>query len=106
MRSITSTAVIVASVLLSVVSQLRAEHRIGVAAVDITPDYPVRLSGFGFRRTESEAITHRIWAKALAFGDNEGGPAVLLTVDNLGIPAYMTREVAKRLKEKANLDPS
>src|SRR6516225_10149296 len=26
---------------------------VGVARVDITPDYPVRLSGFGFRRTES-----------------------------------------------------
>ena len=46
--------------------------RVGVAAVDITPDYPVRLSGFGFRRTESEGVTQRIWAKALAFDGDAG----------------------------------
>ena len=45
---------------------------VGVAAVDITPDYPVRLSGFGFRRTESEGVTQRIWAKAIAFGGDDG----------------------------------
>ena len=84
-----------------------AELSVGVAAVDITPEYPVRLSGFGFRREESAGVTQRIWAKALAFkGDGGEGPAVLVTVDNLGIPAYMTREVAGRLAEKAKLDPA
>ena len=43
-------------------------YLVGVAKRDITPDYPVRLSGFGFRRTESEGVTQRIWAKALAIG--------------------------------------
>ena len=38
-----------------------AEYRVGAAAVDITPDYPVRLSGFGFRRAESEGVTQKIW---------------------------------------------
>src|SRR6266404_3705426 len=56
----------------------------GVAKMDITPAYPVRLSGFGFRRTESEGVTQRIWARALVIDDGE--PAVLLTVDNLGLP--------------------
>src|SRR5690349_595494 len=33
-------------------------YKVGVAQVDITPtQYPVRLSGFGFRRTESEGVT-------------------------------------------------
>src|SRR5262245_43584961 len=59
---------------------------VGVAQVDITPDYLVRLSGFGFRRDESEGVTQRIWAKALAFGDDREGPAVLITTDNLGVP--------------------
>jgi len=72
--------------------------KVGVAQVDVTPDYPVRLSGFGFRRTESEGITHRIWAKALAIDDQTNGAAVVITVDNLGIPAEMTQEVARRLQ--------
>jgi len=74
---------------------------VGVAALDITPSYPVRLSGFGFRRTESEGATQRIWAKALAIDD--GSPLVVVTVDNLGIPAAMTEAVAARLQRKAGL---
>ena len=38
--------------------------QVGVAEVDITPDYPIRLSGYGSRRTESDGIIQRIWAKA------------------------------------------
>ncbi|HEY8504828.1 MAG TPA: hypothetical protein VIL46_09615, partial [Gemmataceae bacterium] len=30
------------------------EYRVGVAKADVTPRHPVRLNGFGFRRTESE----------------------------------------------------
>ncbi|HZN64049.1 MAG TPA: neutral/alkaline non-lysosomal ceramidase N-terminal domain-containing protein, partial [Tepidisphaeraceae bacterium] len=84
-----------------------AESRVGVAAVDITPDYPIRLSGFGFRRTESKGVTQRIWAKAIAFAGEtgDGPPAVIVTVDNLGVPLSMTREVAERLQKKAKLSP-
>jgi putative membrane-bound dehydrogenase-like protein len=73
-------------------------YSVGVAQVDITPTYPVRLSGFGFRRSESEGVTQKIWAKALAIGDED--PAVLITVDNLGVPARLVDEVAKRLAVK------
>src|SRR5947207_15304994 len=76
---------------------------VGVAKVDITPAYPVRLSGFAGRRTESEGVTQRIWAKALAIQGKGQPPAVLITVDNLGVPAYMVEEVARRLQMKAKL---
>ena len=83
-----------------------ATYPVGAASVDVTPDYPVRLSGFGFRRAESEGVTQPIHAKALAIGgDEDGGPLVLLTVDNLGVPDAMTREVARRLAEKASVRP-
>jgi hypothetical protein len=77
----------------------------GVAKVDITPDYAVRLSGFGFRRTESEGVTQKIWAKALALAWKDGPPAVVIAVDNLGIPTYMRDELTRRLQKKANLQP-
>ena len=86
-------------------SVARAEWRHGVAAIDITPKFPVRLSGFGFRRTESEGVTQKIWAKALAVDDGQAGPAVLVTVDNLGIPWTMVQTVARRLQEKTDLVP-
>ncbi|HUF63901.1 MAG TPA: PVC-type heme-binding CxxCH protein, partial [Verrucomicrobiales bacterium] len=75
----------------------------GVARIDITPDYPVRLNGFGFRREESEGVQQRIWVKALAIGADEEGPLILLTVDNLGLPREMAEEVARRLKAKTGI---
>ena len=41
-------------------------YSVGVAKVDVTPDYPVRLSGYGGRERESEGIDQHIFAKALA----------------------------------------
>jgi putative membrane-bound dehydrogenase-like protein len=82
-----------------------SEALVGVAVVDATPDYRVRLSGFGGRRDESDGVTHKIWVKALAIGDDAKSAAVLITVDNLGIPDWMSQQVAKRLKTKLGLDP-
>lgn len=76
---------------------------VGVAKIDITPDYPVRLSGYGGRREEHEGVEQRIWAKALAIGPDQDGPAVLLTVDNCGISAAMRAEVLSRLAQKTKL---
>ena len=56
---------------------------VGVSEVDITPDYPIRLSGYGSRRTESDGIIQRIWAKALAIGGDTDEPVVLVTVGKL-----------------------
>lgn len=79
-------------------------YEVGVAKIDITPDYPIRLHGFGGRRTESEGITQRIWAKALAIGSDAEKPVILFTVDNLGTRMAIVDEVAARLKEKAGIE--
>ncbi len=72
-------------------------YSVGVAQVNITPSYPVRLSGFNLpnRREECSSVLHPIWAKALAIGAKE--PLVLIAVDTCGIPARMTQAVAERL---------
>ena len=77
--------------------------QIGVAEVDITPDYPIRLSGYGSRRTASDGIIQRIWAKALAIGDDTEAPVVLVTVENCGLPDELTEEVSRRIKEKTGI---
>jgi len=74
-----------------------ADSLAGAAQIDITPDYPVRLSGYGSRTNEHEGIEQRIFAKALALGSDAEGPAVLLTVDNCGVPAWIREELLKRL---------
>ncbi|MCA8996870.1 MAG: neutral/alkaline non-lysosomal ceramidase N-terminal domain-containing protein, partial [Planctomycetaceae bacterium] len=70
---------------------------VGVAKVDITPDYPVRLSGFGFRREESDGVLAPIYARALAIGSDEQGPLILITVDSTGVSQQLVNDVAKEL---------
>jgi putative membrane-bound dehydrogenase-like protein len=73
-------------------------HVVGVGRADITPKHAVRLSGFGFRRTESEGVQQRLWAKAIAIGKDN--PAVLVAVDNLGVSTALVEELASRLAKK------
>ncbi|MFO1482621.1 MAG: neutral/alkaline non-lysosomal ceramidase N-terminal domain-containing protein [Verrucomicrobiaceae bacterium] len=92
------------SLLFSSFTLLAAETRqVGAASVDITPDYPVRLSGYGSRRAPNAGISQHIFAKALAIGSDADGPAVLVTVDNCGVPAAMRDEVVRRLKTKSKV---
>ncbi len=77
---------------------------VGVAIVDITPQIPVRMYGYGARTGESEGIAGPLRAAALAIGDDSGeGPAVLVTVDCGAIPAELRDELLGRLKSKLNL---
>ncbi len=79
---------------------------IGVAKVDITPETPVRMYGYAARTTESEGIAGRLYAAALAIGDDRGdGPSVLLTVDCGAIPRELTEAVLQRIQSTHPLKP-
>ncbi|QJW99625.1 PVC-type heme-binding CxxCH protein [Frigoriglobus tundricola] len=77
-------------------------YKAGAAKTEITPAHPIRLNGFGSRRTESEGVYHPIHARALALDDGTA-PAVLLAVDVLGIPADSYDELARRLEKRAGV---
>ena len=76
---------------------------VGVARTDITPDGPVRLAGYGSRRSESEGVEQRLWAKALAVQAGATGPAVLICVENCVVPNSITEDIARRLQRKARI---
>ncbi len=80
-------------------------YQVGGARVDITPAYPIRLSGYAVRKTESEGVAQKLWAKALAIGSDREGPALLITVDNTGVPAHIRDEVVRRLQPR-KIQPS
>src|SRR5438093_1031060 len=96
-----------ATILLLVVAALRAEAadrvQVGVAKIDITPEFPIRLTGYAVRKSESEGTEQMLWAKALAIGKTKQDTAILITVDNCGVCANVTEQVAARLKKKAGL---
>ena len=80
---------------------------VGVARIDISPEGPIRLAGYGARpKSEADQVIHRLSAKALAFGTDAQGPSILITVDLVGIPKHITQKLARQLSKKVGLDPA
>ena len=77
--------------------------KIGVGKIDITPDYPIRLSGYGVRETETTKVVQPIWARCLVIIPPNQQPFILLCVENCGIPEHITETVAQRLKVEENI---
>ena len=73
------------------------QYQVGVGKIDITPDYPIRLSGYGARREETSEITQRIHAKPLVISHQDNDPFIMILVENVGIPDHLTKEVSNRL---------
>ena len=77
---------------------------VGAAKVDVTPTHPVALAGYGGRTQEHEGVDTKIWARALAIGAKN--PAMIIAVDNCGIPASVTRAVAAKLQKGHGVKPA
>jgi hypothetical protein len=69
---------------------------VGVAEIDITPDEPIRLTGYGSRVEPASEVRQRLWARAMAFGDGRSA-AVLITADLIGVPRSLSDDIARRL---------
>jgi neutral ceramidase len=97
-------------VLLLVLPSLRAGEapdttawKAGAVSVDITPQGPVWLVGFGNRTKPSDSIAHPLYAKFLALEDYAGARMVFITLDLLGIPVDMRKEVVRQASAKFQL---
>jgi hypothetical protein len=75
----------------------------GVATVDITPDKPIWLAGYGSRTKPSEGVLQRIHAKALAIEDETGARTVLVTADLLGFVKEVSDPIADRVLREYNI---
>lgn len=80
-----------------------AGWKAGTARINITPDKPLWLAGYGGRDHESEGKLVDIWAKALALEDANGKQAILITSDLLGMPQDMSNNVRNELQKKFGL---
>lgn len=69
--------------------------RAGAAVVDITPDRPMWLAGYGGRNRPSEGVAHRIFAKALALEELGGGQMIFVTLDLIHVPRSLREAVEK-----------
>jgi hypothetical protein len=76
---------------------------VGVARIDITPELPIRLTGYQSRATEAARIGAPLHARALAFGADADGPVVLVTAELIGIGEETARIVAEALERRFGL---
>jgi len=81
---------------------------IGTAKLDITPELPIRLSGYQGRADEANRAETRLYARALAIGGGDGAgaakPAVVITVELIGVGAETTEAVAAALAKSHGID--
>ncbi|MBM3263799.1 MAG: neutral/alkaline non-lysosomal ceramidase N-terminal domain-containing protein [candidate division Zixibacteria bacterium] len=74
----------------------------GFAKIDVTPEYPIRLSGYGVRREETAQVETRLFVRAMALGDK--CPALLFALENCGVTEVFTEAIATRLREKTGVE--
>ena len=77
----------------------------GVATAKITPQKPMWMAGYGARKKPSEGTTQDLFAKALALEDKDGGRAVIVTMDIIGVLVSLREAVEKQVQEQYKLPP-
>lgn len=80
-----------------------ASVEIGMGRVDITPDYPVRLTGYGNRTKVYDSIEQKLWGKVLVLDQKGKQPMVWITLDLVGFPGFLADELFSRLAPKMGL---
>jgi hypothetical protein len=75
-------------------------YSVGLAKIDITPGYPVRLNGYIGRNAESTNAVGRLYAKAIAIGTDREKPGILICVDNCIVPHGIYEELSARLAKR------
>lgn len=89
--------------LIGVVAPAAAVWRVGVATVVITPEIPVPLVGYGGRAKPFESVDIDIYARALAFEDENGHRGVIISGDLVGFQAVFFDEACERIMKEAGL---
>lgn len=77
--------------------------KVGIAKAVITPEKAVWLAGYGSKRVPAGKI-HDLWMKALAFEDDQGNRAVLITSDFQGVPKSMSDRAFELIKKEFELE--
>lgn len=99
-RVIYFALVTLAAVFCTSASAADSAWKAGVATVKITPEEPIWMAGYASRDKPSEGVRQDLFAKALAVQDGSGKPAVLVTLDIVGIEKKMGEVIVERcLKE-------
>ncbi len=85
----------------------QAPYQIGFGKSDITPTQPLRLSGYGNRTEPSEGIDEPLHVRAMALrAGNAGSLHLIVSVDTIGVPGELTKDIHQRIAEEHNVPRS
>jgi len=80
-----------------------APWRVGLARAKVTPEEPIRLSGYGGRSKPSDGVLSDLYVKALAIEQPGSRPALLLTADLIDVGGAFTNEICRRIGKETGL---
>jgi neutral ceramidase len=81
-----------------------ADYKAGAGRINITPAWPMYLSGYGSRTHASDGKITDLWAKAVAIEDRNGSRVVIVGTDLSGLTRAITDVVAARVMKEYGLD--
>ena len=76
---------------------------IGASKLEITPEGPVRLSGYAARNKPSAGIDSPLYVRSLFLKHKEGVPLLIVSLDAIGISANMTQEIGQAIEKEFGL---
>lgn len=80
-----------------------ASWKAGVAAIEITPQESMWMSGYAGRKEPSKGTLTPLWAKALALEDPGGNRVLLVTMDVIGIDREFSTKVFQAIEDRHGL---
>jgi neutral ceramidase len=94
-----------AAVFLSLTAASAGVLQAGFARVEITPQQPVQLAGYGSRTDVSRTVHDPLWARAAAF-EQDGQRFLLISIDNLGFYNNTAQPLRKAILDTCELKPA
>lgn len=110
LKQIAAVVTVIAISLSLAVSPARAADgkrplRAGAAKIDITPDKPVKMAGYGARTALSEGVHDPLSARVVAF-ENNGKRLILVSSDLIGFTSGTAEHFREVLLSEFKLEPS
>lgn len=90
----------------SIAPHVPANWKAGAAAVVVTPEKNLFMAGYASRKTPSVGKVQDLFVKSLALEDEQGGRLVIVTMDLIGVPQTIRREIAERAEKEFKLPPA
>ena len=91
--------------LLASAGETAAGWKAGLAKIEITPETPMRMSGYASRDHAAEGKETDLWAKSVLLEDEKGHRALAISLDLVGIDGKTSKLLKERIGKDLGLQP-